>query len=204
MNEPFAFFDVDCLEKSDDGKGLQLRPRVKPLQDKLDQIYKMAEFLNIPLLFSTCCSGQMLNPGDLQDILFIPCDKNDTSWMSDVHHYRRFYIEKKAYGDPKVNFKCRAFDMFQDNGNILRLLKLLNIPDWVVFGNGMDLCVNCGATGVLSAGYNVTILSDVLISSAGGDGQSMKSTLDGLKSKGAKTQTFQNMMDALNKSAAVA
>ena len=68
MNKGYALFDVDCLEISEDGQGLDFRPRVKPLANKLTQLYEAAELFNFPFLFSTCCSGRMLKPGDFDDI----------------------------------------------------------------------------------------------------------------------------------------
>ena len=94
--------------------------------------------------------------------------------------------------------------MFQDNGNLVRLLQLLDLSNWVVFGNGMDLCVHCGASGVLKAGFDVTVLSDVLISSVNGTPESMLETLNCLKGAGATSQTLQGFLDSLQDSAAVA
>jgi len=169
MNETFGFFDVDCREITPT-QTLAFRPRVQPLADKLNALYAYAARQDVVTIFTTCCSGRMLARDSRDDVLFVPLDASDTEWMQGATQAHLIYLQKKAYGDPQLNFACRAFDMFTDNQQAERLLRLLAIPEWVVFGNGFDLCVNSAATGILHAGYRVTLLTDLMIPGAKGYG----------------------------------
>lgn len=193
MNKLLAFFDVDCREVSP-LQELVFRPRVQPLADKLTALYDYAARHDIVTIFTTCCSGRMLERGSRNDIHFVPLDAGDTAWMPIPDSARLIYLQKKAYGDPKMNFACRAFDMFADNANGDRLIKMLDIAEWIVFGNGFDLCVNSAATGILRAGYHVTLLTDLMIPAAKGYGntgteENMQSIYAELTRQGARAIT---------------
>lgn len=80
--------------------------------------------------------------------------------------------------------------MFLHNCNAEKMLAELNIPHWVVYGVGIDLCVSSAVKGLIRAGYGVTILSDVLVSNAGGTPETMSQILNQLCEMGAKMQTY--------------
>jgi nicotinamidase-related amidase len=158
------------MELDEAGGGLALRPRVASLAEPLESLHRLAERRGLPLVFTTCCSGRMPQPGVLPDVLFVPLDAAERQWEERLDGHRLFYLEKRAYGDPKVNFACRAFDMFQDNGNAARLVAALGVGEWAVFGNGFDLCVNSAVRGLLAARQSVWLLSEVCVPSARGYG----------------------------------
>ena len=76
--------------------------------------------------------------------------------------------EEDLYPDTRLNFTCRAYDMFQDNGNAARLVQALDVGEWIVFGNGFDLCVNSAVHGLLAAQQKVCLLSDVWVAGSRG------------------------------------
>jgi len=158
MTHRFSFFDVDSRELDESARTLGYRPRVLPIVPKLERLYSLADTKGWPLVFTTCCSGRMLSPKNLPDVLFIPLDASDTSWCAAVGKHRRFYLAKRTCGDPKLNYDARTFDMFQHNANARRLLQSLDVETWVVFGNGFDLCVNAAANGILNAGLPLILL----------------------------------------------
>lgn len=170
-NHPCAFFDVDCRDLDPTGARLQFRPRViEPLSEKLNALYKESTSMNIPLVFTTCCSGKMLQAGQMSGVLYIPCDAQKTEWQSHVKSHRLFYLQKHACGEPKANFACQAYDVFKYNHNAVSLVRMLQVDQWIVFGNGFDLCVNSTVRGLLNAGQRVHLLTDVLVPSARGYG----------------------------------
>lgn len=197
MLHRFGFFDTDCRDYNRKLGALDYRPRVLPLAPRLEILYSLIEKNQYPFVFSTCCSGSMPLANDLPDVLYIPLDASDQSWTQKIDDYRRFYLAKKAYGDPKRNAECRAFDMFQDNQNAPKLIQSLNVDTWIVFGNGFDLCVNAAAQGLLKCGVDLIVLSDVRISSAGGTPDSELLTMNSLIKSGAKTMLLDNLL-ALN------
>jgi nicotinamidase-related amidase len=168
MPTRFSFFDIDCLETSPDGI-FHLRPRVKPMRDRLNLLYSRIRESGYPMVFTTCCSGSLLRPEWRKDILFVPLDRHQTEWKSGLETHRLIYLEKRTYGDPKKNTLCRAFDMFYDNGNAAALVRELAADEWILFGNGVECCINAAVNGVLQAGGHVTILSDCLCSNDGVD-----------------------------------
>ncbi len=190
MTAPFGLFDVDCRELDQAGAGFCCRPRVEPIAARVAQLYAAAGRSGAPLVFTTCCSGKMPQAADLTDALYVPLSKEDDGWRSRVGAYKRFYLAKNAYGDPKVNAARRAFDMFQDNENAVPLLTAIDADKWVVFGNGFDLCVGSAVRGILAAGLPVEVIADVRISSAGGTPESERQTIDEMKSLGARIITL--------------
>jgi hypothetical protein len=162
----FAFMDVDCRELSADRSGLAYRPRVEPLRPRLDALFAEIERLGAPLLFSTCCSGRMPRPGELEGVLHIPMDPEQKAWQGQVSQHRRFYLEKAACtGLPGV----RTFD---NNFNAAELARRLDVEAWVVFGNGLDFCVDHAVLHLLGLGRPVHFVPELLVSGAKGYGPS--------------------------------
>lgn len=186
----FGFFDVDNRELDESGRGLAYRPRVGPIVPLLERLYALADAKPYPVVLTTCCSGHAIPPGALPGMLFVPLDGGDVAWRAGLGSYRRFALEKRSYGDPAVNFACRAFDMFQDNANAARLMRELDVETWVAFGNGFDLCVGSAARGILDAGLPLIVLEDVRVSSAAGTPESEAETLRDLRARGARTLTL--------------
>ena len=175
MNRRLAFFDVDSRELNPSGDALSFRPRIEPLADRLQRLYAFAGMHGAPLVFTTCCSGRMLKPDSLSGILFVPLDPESKDWLGGVGSHRMFYVEKNAHGNASKNYVCRAFDVFATNGNAARLARSLSPDEWVVFGNGFDLCVSGVVHGLLDAGQRVCLLADVTCPSAPGYGPDGKS-----------------------------
>ena len=165
-----ALFDVDCREFNAVGDGLAFRPRVEPLADKLRALYDCAARHGLPLVFSTCWSGRMLQPDSLPGVLFVPLDPSRREWLDGLDAARLIYVEKRTYDKPGLNYACRAFDIFANSSNAARLALTLAVEEWVVFGNGFDLCVNGVVRGLLATGRKVRLLEDVTWASAEGYG----------------------------------
>ncbi|MBN1347620.1 MAG: isochorismatase family protein [Phycisphaerae bacterium] len=198
MNARLGFFDVDCQEMNATRDGLALRPRVQPLAEAIARLHAAAEAIGAPLVFTTCCSGRMPQPGDLPGTLFIPLDAADRAWEHRVTAHRRFYLQKRTYGDPKVNGERRAFDMFQDNGNAERLVKAFAVDEWIVFGNAFDVCVDCCARGLLNAGQRVCLLTDVAALSVRGTRESLRAMVEHLSQRGARVSTMNELLSLID------
>ena len=195
MENRFAFFDVDCYEKCD--AGFTFRPRVKPIGNRVEKLHALAEERGVRLVFTTCCDGRMLKPGEDDEILFVPVESEKTDWLNKLDASRIIYLHKLAWGSVKGDIEHVAWDMFLHNKNASRLIQTLNIPQWYVFGNGMDLCVSSAAKGILAAGSGVTLISDVMISSANGTKESMEKTIVDLCAMGAKRTTYDEFFEAM-------
>jgi hypothetical protein len=95
------------------------------------------------------------------DVLFIPVDSGDSDWKTRINDHHVFYVEKATYHDPAKNTECNAFAPFTYNENVFELIDLLQADEWIVYGNGLELCMNDVVIGLLSAGQKVSFLSDV-------------------------------------------
>ncbi len=177
LNRRLALFDTDCLEVAGDGSlrsrvlpDFGIRPRVQPLAEKLDSLYAFAKRHDLVMVFTQCCSARAVAPDSHPEVLVVPMDPGDRGWMERVGRFRLINIQKHNAAPLHQSFICRHFDMFQHNGNARRLLEILDIPRWVVFGHGLDLCVDSAVKGIVAAGYAAHVLTDVLASSATGYG----------------------------------
>lgn len=178
MNTSFGFFDSDCLtfdpekkHKQSYMKNFSYRERISPHAKKIDKIYEYAEKNNIVVIFTQCCGANPTPTRNDNEILVVPRNSNDKDWISKVKHHRIFNIEKIYESKtPLESFNCRHFDTFQHNSNADILLRILDIDRWVVFGHGLDLCVDTSVKGIINNGYNVTLLTDILKPSATGYG----------------------------------
>lgn len=115
--------------------------------------------------------------------------------MDHIKCYRLINIEKYHAAPLQESFICRHFDAFQHNANAKQLFKLLDIPEWIVFGHGFDLCVDTSVKGLISTGYKVRLLTDVIASIATGYGpygteESKRSILGYLEKIGVATSTL--------------
>lgn len=193
---PLALFDVDSRERGVGAScGLCARPRMSHLQPALDRLYAFAAERGLPIVFTTCCSGRMLAPGERPDVLHIPMDAADQGWVSQLDEYRLYYVEKPAWGDPQLNYERRAFEIFARNDNVAPLVQALGDRRWVVFGNGFDLCVDGVVQGLRRAGRSVTVLADVLVSSATGNADTMRERLEGYRREGIDTPTLAELLE---------
>lgn len=157
MNKKIAFFDV-CSREIDNNLALSFRPRVKPIAEKLNRIYDFINKKGSILVFTTCCSGKMLEPGLREDILIIGLDENNLEWKKKIKDYKSINLQKNKF----------SYEPFNYNKNSIQLIKALPVDEWVIFGNGLDLCVNHIVENILNEGFKVTFLKDVMISSAVG------------------------------------
>jgi len=154
-----GYFDVDSRELSEDGTGWVFRPRMRPLADQVSRVLACAEEEGSPLVATTCGSGRMPKGGFCPGGVVIPLDQSDRSWLDRIEGHRFFHLEKQ----------CGTWRAFDGNPNAAKLFIELGILDWVVFGNGLDLCVDQAVQNLLSLGLRVTFLCDVLIPNATGD-----------------------------------
>ena len=189
-----AWFDVDCLEGDAAGTGLCLRPRVEPLADRVRALHDAAADRGDPLVFTICCSGRMAGPGDLPDVLHVPRDPADREWRARVPAFRRFLLQKRTLGDPDRNRACRTWDALGDNPNAALLVADLDARDWVVFGNGLELCVDATARGLLRLGQRVTVVRDVLADSHGATVEARRATLAALAEAGVRLADLREVL----------
>ena len=155
-----GFYDVDCRELSPSGEWA-FRPRVAPIAKRVEAVLALAEREAAPVVATTCGGGQMpKHDKDCLGMVRVPMAPGELSWEGALGPERLFHLEKP----------CGGWRTFETNGNASRLFAGLGIREWVVFGNGLDLCVDHAVRNLLGLGLSVTFLSDLLVPSALGNG----------------------------------
>jgi hypothetical protein len=214
LNRQIAFFDSDCLEPVGEGgfplpamPAFSVRERMRPKSDKIDALYAFAQRHDLTVLFTQCCSARLVTDDNPTGTLVVPLDGSDYEWKGKVDTLRHINIRKRSgLGERETtnSFICRYFDAFQHNANVEALLELLDVPVFVIFGHGFDLCVDSSAKGLLAAGYKVHFLTDVSAPSASGYGpygtvESGKAILDYLVKIGVTTGTSDEFFQEMEK-----
>ena len=170
MAEPMSnpgFFDVDCRQMTD-GNQWDYVPRMFPVKDKLDRLFAFIEENRYKLASMCCVWANMPQPGSREDMLFIPLDPEDSGWQDVYEQYRMYYLEKKprCATDP-IDHANGPHQIFLHNRNAIQLLNSLDVSEWVVFGNALDICGDLTVEKLLKLGHRVVFLSDVMVLGAG-------------------------------------
>ena len=197
-----GFFEVCCREKTAQGKGTDYTERSEHFSDRLTHLQTLAKESGGPFVFTICCAERFMPLDDAGDVVVVPRDTADDGWMKKTMSHSVFNIEKKAdSGDIAKDDADLIFDMFLHNPNAGRLIEKLGITQWIVYGVGIDLCVSSAVKGLLKAGLDVTVLTDVLTSNEGGDSESMAKMLDQLREMGATTTTYSEFVSTFQSEA---
>ena len=213
LDHSLAFFDIDSLECRPDAlerasilPRLSFRERVMPIAAKLDWLYEYSLAGRHPLLFSVCCSGRLPDEGGIPGMLAIPAEEGD-GWSARIDDHSLFLVEKarqgaqEGQGVTSLTSKGAGFvedmhDKFRLNANLKKFIDLLSVEEWVVFGNGAAYCVHPVLSILMDAGQKLTILSDVMVDSAGGYGEETPESLrlamlDEMAARGARVCRFE-------------
>jgi len=196
VHSGYGFFDTDCLYWDEESQSLMCKKRVQAISSNVYKLHEYAVKNNITTLFTTCCSARMPRKNEMDSIgiAYIPLDLSDSSWKNGVNKKQSFYIAKMAYGNPKMNYDKEASDMFKFNKNLPVLLDSLKIENWIVFGDAFELCVNYAVNGMLSRGYHVTVIEDMVSPKHGGNKATMQQALDELRGKGVQVKKLKDIL----------
>lgn len=170
-----------------------------PMAEKLESLYAFAKQHDLATVFTQCCSAKIVSPKTHPEVLRVPMATQRTEWLKHVDRFRLVNLEKHNGAALHESFICRHFDAFQHNSNARKLFAKLNIPRWVMFGHGFDLCVDSSVKGLIAAGYQVHLLVDVIASAATGYGpygteESKRSILTYLQKIGVTTGTLDEFL----------
>jgi len=84
------------------------------------------------------------------------------------------------------------------NGNAERLVKAIDVDEWIVFGNAFDVCVACCAEGLLNAGQRICLVTDVAALSVRGMQESLRAMIEGMSQRGARASTLDELLSAID------
>lgn len=166
----FAIFDVDTRQVRNSG-GWAYMGRTQPYKTEIEQLVAATERHGVPLVSTTCVGGNMLDEPDFTPLfpknLFIPRSQADDSWRAKVNDYQQFFVEKKprsgAYG---VGPGDNSWQIFDNNPNADLLIEHLDVDEWFVFGNAMDVCCDLVTTHLRAQGRAVRYIPELMIPGA--------------------------------------
>jgi len=127
---PIAFFDVDSLVLSPNGRTYVCHPQSNSISDELYELYSVISALSAPVIFSVDVNEKSPDSDSKRkDFLTIPASEADQEWKESVTHWKKFYINRT----PSEQKEIAA--IFNNNKNALDCVKSLKPDTWVVFGN---------------------------------------------------------------------
>jgi nicotinamidase-related amidase len=198
MPDSIGFFEVDGRELATSGDSLAFVPRATRFQEKLEHLETVARHLQAPFVFTICCADRFLEPERKAGSVVVPRGAGSTAWIEQLQGARIIHLEKpRECGDHKMDAELLVWDMFLHNENAPRLFEELKVKHWVTYGIGIDHCVSSATRGLLRLGYDVTVLSDLLVSNAGGNHETMSAMLMQLSKLGARVQTCEEFLREL-------
>ncbi len=160
MYNPYAFFDVDSLELSPNGRTYTCHPQSSSVSDDLYEVYSIISSLSAPVLFTIDVKRNIPKENTQRcDFLSIPVDESDTEWRSTVKNWLKFYI---ARGN---NDNKKEMAVFKDNKNAFECAKLMQAHEWIVFGNGITNGVDDVMTTLLGSFRIVKFIPELIIPS---------------------------------------
>lgn len=195
MSKSIGFFEVDGRELAQCGDCLDFVPRALRFQKKLEHLESHASKSGAPFVYTICCADRFLEPARQAASVVVPRDESATGWMAQLSGAKRIHLEKpRECGNYAMDDQLRVWDMFLHNPNAPRLFEQLGIRHWVVYGIGIDHCVSSAAKGLLQLGYDVTVLSDVIVPNAGGNDATKLAMLATLVERGARVQAYEDFV----------
>lgn len=128
-----AFFDVDSLELSPNGRTYKHHPNFSSLSEEIFDMYNLISVLFAPLVFTVDVNGNTPdNSKSRNDFLAIPASKTEQAWKNLVDDRFKFYLQREASDDKKKNA------VFINNQNAADCIKKIDAEEWYVFGSGIN------------------------------------------------------------------
>jgi len=162
MNRDVAFFNVDTQQPSEDRTRLVFRTRVEPIAEGIAKLLRHAVSHDIFVVSTACVNAGPVHRALHPETMFVSMDASPASWTPSLLGARALFLEKRTCGGPEANTRERAYDVFHSNPNAGRVIRALDIPRWVVFGDSAGYCVRSTVEGLLALGCEVSIVADVV------------------------------------------
>ncbi|MFV0406643.1 MAG: hypothetical protein ACK5LN_07455 [Propioniciclava sp.] len=166
----FGIFDVDTRQTRNTG-GWTYMARTQPYRDDIKGLLAAARLHHVPTIATTCVGGHMRDEHPFSmvhpDTLFVPMLGGDGTWWSRVDTFDSFFVEKKPRRSRQgITPGDDSWQIFRNNPNAARLIDRLDLDEWVVFGNAMDICGDLVVTHFLEQGRTVRYIPELMIPGA--------------------------------------
>lgn len=158
MSHPYAFFDVDSIELSTNGRIFTCHSQVSSISSELYEIYSIISSIAAPYIFSIDVHKNAPNKNSQRsDFLTIPESVEDYDWKKSVSDRFKFFVQRTA-----TNYKEKD-SIFINNKNILDCVKLIKAKEWIVFGNGFKHNVDHVINTLLELGGTVKFVPELIV-----------------------------------------
>ena len=160
-----VFVDIDTQFDFMDSRGNLYVPGAEDIIDNIKKLFDYAKEHKIKILSSTdahvvddpefnlfpahCVKG---TPGN-QKIEASTCNDNITI------ENREQEITESIMDHDQIIVESQTFDIFEST-NTDKIVKKLDVQNFVVFGVATDYCVKAAVLGLLKRGYNVSLVTD--------------------------------------------
>ncbi|MFV0427234.1 MAG: hypothetical protein ACK5KU_09395 [Beutenbergiaceae bacterium] len=163
----YAIFDVDTRQARNGG-GWSYMARTQPYSEAIEQLLAAAELNHIPTVATTCVRGNMIDEAPFSRLhpgtAFIPMAEDGDSWMARVNRVHTYFVEKKPRRPGmENNVPYNSWEIFLNNPNANRLIHHLDVQEWIVFGNAMDVCGDLVVQHLHQQGRAVRYVPELMI-----------------------------------------
>lgn len=189
----FAFFDVDTQWGDPARQCLLLRVHLKDMAPIYNRLAEVIGESGAPVVATLCLQSPGVDLTTDPKWVWIPQEGDVAEWEGRVPSARRFILEKRACGTPAENVAARAHDVFHSHPHATRLIDLIGIKKWFVFGRS-EICVETAIQGLRAAGCEVIVIGDAVAPGSRGTAETVR---DFLAQCGAELMTVEELAASL-------
>ena len=172
----YAFFDVDTQWGDPAHQCLRLREHLRDMAPVYDRLFALIGASKAPLVTTLCLQSPLIDMANNPAWVWIPQAGAAADWSTRVAGGRRFMLEKRTCGCSEENVARRAYDVFHAHPHAARLIELIGIRRWFVFGRS-ELCVGAVVDGLCGLGCEVTLVSDAVAPGGRGNAETVRELL---------------------------
>ncbi len=155
---PFAFFDVDSLVLSPNGRTYNCHPSFNDVSEELFDIYNLISAIFAPVVFTVDLNGKTPDTNqNRRDFLVVPVSKTEEVWKETVADRYKFYLQRTDSGDKESNV------VFKNNENVVELIEMIKAKDWYVFGTGLKNGVDPAICNLLGIVNTVKFIPELIV-----------------------------------------
>ncbi len=190
---PFAFFDVDSLVLSPNGRTYVCHPSFNPKIEELTDIYNLISAIFAPKIFTVGLNGHTTDSNlKRHDFLAIPVSKAEQDWKDHVADMYKFYLKREESAEQEKN------DVFKNNENTTDLVEAIKARDWYVFGAGIKKGVDPVICNLLGIVDTVKFIPELIVPDENETEKELESFLKDWENMGAIPVEYKNVFHLMH------
>lgn len=189
----YAFFDVDSLKLSPNGRTYVCHPNFSEISDDLYDIYNLSAAIFAPVVFTVDVNGEMPDSNaNRKDFLMVPASKTEETWKTSVNDRYKFYMQRVANDDSEKNA------VFTNNENAIECIKNINAPDWYVYGTGIKNNVEHVIENLLKIVKNVKFIPELIVPGENETEEELSSSFHKWEAMGAEAVNYKTVLQLVH------